>query len=577
MSWIFGVIPKNKYGYVDLTSPDCDDLIFKYTSKKINLFAGSKAKNLYSNIDTDSKGWVVSGIGIQNEDNSTKILANSDWEKILGKNNKSDILRELDGHFVVVEWNENSVAFYSDVLGLRDIYIAENEDNIYFSTNVKWLAKYIDLEINFFEFGSRWLLYNQISDKSIFKNVKRLVAGQNAVIALNENFTINYQDYNWLPEIRNTKFGINEFSSKLSSLINLNLPAEHNLSLSLSGGMDSRVILSFLLNKSDSIFDAHTFGNTEFFDTVIADRIAEKFSFKHEHFNAGLPAADKVIQQISDYTTQTLVNNSASAFLQLQNYFYLKDRKGIVIDGGFGEIWRSEFFYKLYLRGKKALQAHDIQNIIPYLKVQRADIFNDDIIEEMNTGVQLQLEELFKILPNINKIGIRNWLDIFAIKTRLTNYYSPEQTWLDRSITSMMPFIQPSILNEILNMPVNLRQNSKLFRNLIKLNAPSLKKFGLAKGKFIHPFFLNSLQSRVWSFIQTKFERERYIVDSTEELLSSLKEFVFDTINSQKVKECSIYDYKKINYIIESYYKGNLYYKSELDWWLSFELLRQSI
>jgi len=577
MGWIFGAISKNTFDFNSLVLQLSENLIFKHTSKKINLFAGGYANNLYSNIKANHSGWLVSGIGLQNEGNSTKILANDDWAKILNKKKKSKILRELDGHFVIVEWDENSVSFHSDVLGLRDIYIAENENCIYFSTNIKWLAKFIDLEIDFLEFGSRWLLYNQISSKSIFKNVKRLVAGESATIALNTNLKISYQGNDWLPKINNIKFGIAEYSSKLNSLINLNLPAENHLSLSLSGGMDSRVILSFLLNKSNVIFDAHTFGNTELSDTIIADKIASKFSIKHEHFNAGFPSADKVLKQICDYTTQTLVNNSASAFLQLQNYYSLMDRKGIVIDGGFGEVWRSEFFYKLYLRGKNALQAHDIQNIIPYLKVKRADIFNEEINEQMNSGIVFQLEEIIRELPEINKIGIRNWLDIFAIKTRLTNYYSPEQTWLDGNILSIMPFVQPSILNNILNMPIKLKQNSKLFRSLIEFNEPSLKEFALAKGQFVHPYCFNSLQSRLWSAVQSKLARTKNEKNSADQLLTNVKGFVFDTLNSKAVKECSIYDFRKIKRIVESYYSGNVKYRNELDWWLSFELLRQSI
>ena len=57
----------------------------------------------------------------------------------------------------------------------------------HFSTNVVWLSKLINLEKDFNEFSSRWLLFNQISDKSIFKGIHRIVAGKKVIINLSNN------------------------------------------------------------------------------------------------------------------------------------------------------------------------------------------------------------------------------------------------------------------------------------------------------------------------------------------------------------------------------------------------------
>lgn len=118
--------------------------------------------------------------------------------------------------------------------------------------------------------------------------------------------------------------------------------------MSLSGGMDSKVILSYSLKIKEINFDTHTFGDPNHPDSEIARSIAKGFGIGHEQFNQGIPDAEKSIEDIREYTSQTLVNNAASAVLQLQNYSYLKGRNVVLIDGGFGEIWRREFFYKLF-------------------------------------------------------------------------------------------------------------------------------------------------------------------------------------------------------------------------------------
>lgn len=577
MSWIIGAIPKNKIDSDIILSAFDEKIVYKYESDKIKLYAGSLSDNLhfFKNYNDAKNGWLVSGIGLQSSADNTKILQHIDWTDILVNNNKSEIIKNLDGHFIIIQWDDNFITFYSDLLGLRDIYIAENENGVFFSTNVIWLSRLFNLEIDFSEFGSRWLLFNQISDKSIFKGIHRIVAGKRARISLNQNLSVEYKDNNWLPSNIEKQFEIEEFSSKLSSLINLKLPKENRLSLSFSGGMDSRVILSYLLKNENISYDTHTFGNSEHPDSKIASEIAANLGLQHEQFNIGLPSIEKCIKNISEYTSQTLVNNAASAFLQLQNYSFLKGRRVVLIDGGFGEIWRREFFYKLFLRGKDALLEKNAKKIIPFLMLQRADVFSSDTMEEMMKGIEIQVNELFAKLPEIEKKFLGNWLDIFAIKTRLTNYYSHEQSRLDNYLTSVMPFIQLSILQDLFNMPINLRQNGKLFRKIIKINAPILEKFSLAKGQSTHPYFLNSLQSRLWIIARKKLKLNVYQENNTRILLQNLKEFVYDTVNSKEVKETSYYVHAKIKNIVELYYNGDTTYSNALDWWLSFELFRQ--
>lgn len=579
MSWIIGAISTERIDSDIILSSFGGKFNYKYETDKIKLYAGSLSENLFFHKDKndDKKGWVVVGIGLQNNGDTANILLKDEWEKILERDDRKEIIKNLDGHFIIIEWNVNSLSFYSDALGLRDIYVAQNKNIVFFSTNIIWLSRLVNLEIDFFEFGSRWLLFNQISAKSIFKGVHRVVAGKSAIISLNNNLLAEYSDYNWLPSKRTKQFGIEEFSSKLNSLVKINLPKEKHLSLSLSGGMDSRVILSFLLQYNDLAFDTHTFGNPTHPDSIVAKEITDKLSIPHEQFNAAIPTTDICIDEISRYTSATLVNNAASSFLQLQNYSFLNDKNVVLIDGGFGEIWRREFFYKLFLQGKSALLERNITKIIPYLMLKRADIFTIEVFEQMMKGIEIQLNELLAKLPKIEIDSIGNWLDLFAIKTRLINYYSHEQSWLDNYLISVMPFIQPSLMKNLLNMPIHLRQNGKLFRKIIKNNAPILEKFSLAKGKSVHPYFLNSLQSRLYGVVKEKLKLNKYRDNNSHVLLNSLKEYVYDMLNSRGVKETSYYDYKKIKKIVELYYKGDTSLINSLDWWLSFELFRQNI
>lgn len=572
MSWIFGEIVGVKKSFSDF-SKICDSkVLHSFSNPNINLVAGGNSKNLYS-FKLSKKNIFIAGIGIDNSDSKSKIVNREEWKEILSLGIERTLC--LDGHFVIIIVEEGKVNIYTDKLGLRDIYIRELDDRIIFSTKIKWLTYFGELDIDFTEFSSRWVLFNQISQNSIFKNSKRLVAGRSATINIRENIEVSYGSNKC--EFSDKSFSSEEYESQLTSLINLNIPSSEKLSLSLSGGMDSRVILSVLMNNRNEIFETHSFGNPKHPDSNVAKLITENLNIPHHQLNSTNNNVDELLKEIESYTTESVINNAASAIMQLKNYEFLSKRNVIVIDGGFGEIWRREFFYRLLIKGKNALLDGNIDKIIPHLALPRADIFSEDIVLEMNQGVGVQLENIIDRLPKVSKSNIENWLDNFALETRLPNYYSHEQTRLDEMITAVMPFAQQSLLSNLFNIEISEKKNGRLFRKIVKQNYPELTNYSLVKGTTMQPYSLNSLQSRLWSLMVKKMRKDFREVNNTDILLMSLKEYIYDSIHSKNILESPIYDKTKINNLVENYYNGNKHNGYSVDWLLSFILFKQSI
>lgn len=551
---------------------------FFYKGDFCQIIAESDSDNLFWRSDTETgTGWVIAGTGLQNSPHHSRIMDKNDWEEIFSSQNPGSVLKDINGHFAAISWNNHSLELYTDTTGLRDLYVHEAKDFIYFSTDPLLLARHSECNPDFEEFGSRWLLFNQISHNSIFRGLKRIVAGSSVKITINGGLRITYQSSPKINLTGNEVLSVSEFSRKLKSFINIIPPPDKTLSLSLSGGMDSRVLLSLLTRHYTGKFDAHTFGDPSHPDGIIASDIAKHFSIEHHQFNAGIPDTENCIKGIRDYSASTLVNNAASAFLQLQNYSLLDGIRSVIIDGGFGEIWRREFFYRLYLQGKAALLKGDINGIIPHLRLDRADIFSDDVNELMLKGIKTQLEEILDILPAPDEQNIPDWLDLFAIRTRLPNYYSHEQTRLDNHLTAIMPFIQPDLLNNLPGVPIEKRKNGKLFREIIKTNQPALTKFNLAKGDGQYPFYFSTLMSRIVSKLRSKTGFKYKHVNKTSIMLNSLEAFIRDTISSESFRSAPFYDHSKITHLVDSYYKGGTGREYELDWFLSFEIFRQEI
>jgi len=297
---------------------------------------------------------------------------------------------------------------------------------------------------------------------------------------------------------------------------------------------------------------------------------------KNEIIDGELPSTDKLIEILKNYSIQTMVTNPVSSILNLRFYSRLTDGNRIIIDGGFGEIWRRAFANRLLILGKNTLLRKDLKAIANLLRYNRANIFSEEALIEFNLGISEQLDDLFDEFPDINQIRPEHWIDLLSIRTRLANYYAPEQTRVDQYVISFMPFVQKDILKLLFDADEKVKLNDKFFKQFIKQNVSVLTKYPLVKGKITHSFNVSSLSSRLQSRIKNKlgiFYKDKHQIN----FLNSMREFIGDIINSSDVRSYEYYDSKKLNTIANKFLSSGGKYNKELDWFLSFELFRQGL
>jgi hypothetical protein len=562
MSWIFGY-----FGNVSnrkINTPETPHYSFK--DSNLILFVGGNRQTSFLRSNQPNSCWAVTGVGLESSENGYNVLSENDWNTQLESNQIN--LESINGHFVVLEYSNNELKFNTDELGLREIYITKLLDGFGFTTRIDWLKYFINPEIDLKEFGSRWLLQNQISRNSIIKNVHRLVCG-NAVI---KNDKLKVDNHFWQPALHpvgNTEM----FDTTLSKLLSND---ERKITLSLSGGLDSRLLLSYLANKDIELWESHTFGDPNHPDSEIASKLLNSLNRENEIIDDELPSTDKLVELVKTYSVKSIVTNPVSSILNLRFYDRLSKQNNLIIDGGFGEIWRREFANKLLLLGSKALHQKDFLKIFEFLKHGKADIFSEDIIREMKKGTMEQIKILFEVMPDVAKIGIGNWVDLFSIRARLPNYYAPEQARVDQYIISFMPLVQKDILKFLFGFNSTEKRNGRLFKGLIKQNAFQLTKHPLVKGNIVHPFNSSSLSARLHSRVKNRLGMN-YRSRQQIELLDSLKEFIKDLIRSSEVTNYDLYDQRKLKRIADDFSAMESGYNSEIDWFLSFELFRQGI
>lgn len=563
MSWVLGYVGNGNDTIVQKIQKVCKSRNETIKNGRLIVFTGEKNVHTGNAKAEPGSGFIAAGIGLQHNGNSFAILSNSDWQ-----NKAADLQSLPEGHFIIIRWDENTISFYADAAGIRDLYIAPYENGYLFSTRLDWISCITGNTIDFHEFGSRWLLINQLSSSSILKNTVRVVRGMKAVISGNELDLSN----NTSDESVYTDFNTGDFYTTMKAL--LLAPAESGMgtSLSLSGGFDSRVMLSLLQETEIPDLVLHTFGDPSHPDSVVAKRIAALYNLRHMQFT--MPDEQHYgVDDLLDFAGQSLMGHPVSALRQLDNYRSLQEYAGVVVDGGFGEIWRREFLNRLLFQGKSLLKSRDPEAVLPYLRYPKADIFIPEINAMMEEGCLKNIEMLFNQRDNYK--SDEDFIDSIARSYRLMNYYGQEQARVDNYITSYMPFAQHVLLKNLLTIPLSERKNGKMLKKFIARSANELTKIPLVKGNAAIPYGYPTLINRIYTKIKSRFNSSKN-GNSNATFLQNHVHLIEEVIHSRSFRECAYYDNDSIVLLFERFNSGDYSAAAQLDWWLTFELFRRS-
>ncbi len=515
-------------------------------------------------------GWVVVGLGIRREGGICKFLEAEDWASLLAA--PAPELDKLDGHFAALRWGEGVLEGFTDGLGLRSFYLAQTESSVVLSTRLDWAARCCNRSaLDFEAFGSHWLAFNQFGLRGLAQGIEKVGPGGRVVWGREG---VEVRSTPWEPP-QGDKGAEARLLASLSGLLHPHMAPDAGLSLALSGGLDSRLLLA-LLNPPPETLSLHVFGDPGHPDAQVAARLAARKALPLIHFGTALPNLDETVALLAGYAAETCASTPASTCLRLRAYPTLHARRRICIDGFFGEIGRRQYFNRLLLRGGKALCEGNGKTLAPFFRFHRAGVFLDDIHQEMEKGLAQDLETLWTSMPDPQRIGPAAFADLLAVRTRLPGFAGYEQARMDSEVVSYMPFAQPSFLRDILNAPAALKQNGRLFRRIIRTRDPSLMQFPLVKGDTTYPFRFPTLPAWAW----TKAKRRlgfRYEDRTATEFLLHLAPFVRDLVHSHDVQSYTPYDAPRLVALVEQFYAGRHDRAAQVDWWLSFEMWRRSL
>ena len=609
MSWIFGafgiisIVEKNSFEKIVknyLMIKGEKSTFFQVEAKNFWLAAGGNNRNLNfgkversgnfksKNFNTDNTAsedyyWVSAGFGILYDAGFYRLMQDKDWiDFLISEKIKTE---DLNGHFCSVVVSNNEINILTDQLGTRDIFFIQKEDFFVFSTRLDLLIKYSrKSEIDFKEMGSLWLLESQINTGSIIKNIFRLTSSAIITARVNNKFEISFREEPWIPQ-RFDNVSVNQLYEKLKELINLPFIENSRILLALSGGMDSRMLLSLLMelcekkdilsNNDDSFFEAFTFGLPKDLDVEIPLILMRKFGFKHKIYFDDLIFDDSTISQLTEFVLETKLTFPASEYLLKRNYKFLENIESFIIDGCWGEITRSSLFKKIIFFAPKDIQNRNPHIFFKYMQFPHADIFIDEINKLMLEGALEHLENSLDSMPDISNYTLNEWMDLFAVRTKQPNLVGIEQARIDNLVRSYSPFVQPDFLNLIFGADTKIKKKGKLVNVIFQKNKKRLDKYPLNAGGVKIPFSYSSLSITLKRKLFSKFKNKSF--SYRDLLLEQGHDYLHDLINSISFANFDFYDKNKINNIYSNFIKGEPKAIREMDWLLAFELFRKGL
>ncbi|MFI5202155.1 MAG: asparagine synthase-related protein [Candidatus Kapaibacterium sp.] len=564
MSWILGAHGLHSPDHASSLRKIASLPLFEYHDAGMSILAGGIPETCAFG-KTDGGAWTVCGLGIERAPDGFRLLDTRDWHERLEQEGN---LQKLEGQFAGIHYRNGELTLFTDRIGSRDLYFTSLPGVTLFSTRLDWLARLSRKdELDLHEFGGRWLFFYQLSTGSIIKNIIRL--GPGAEIKISPKGT-SISRVGWNPGPASL-----DFASTLEQITTFPFQSNHRVTLGLSGGLDSRLLFSLLL-QANGAWDVHTFGPPEHPDAIIAKQIAKAFGIPHRHLYIEPLDDPDLGTKVEDFCAQSLALRPASSILQLQHYPMLREDRTIVIDGSFGEVARRQMLNRIAIMGRRALLERDMEKIFSRLARFRADFFTEETNMKLRSGAMAQVEALWSEMPDPRSFGIGNWLDLLVVRAGLPNVNAAEQARIDHYVPGFTPFVQPSFLNAAFRLPIRDRRGGKAFRALIHRTNPRLESFPRVVIDCTVPYSFSTLFAFAWREMKLRLGKT-YRDRTNERFLLQMRPMIEDLSHSESVRTYPLYDQRKVRAIVDGYFAGNLTLGPQLNWWLGFELWRSAL
>ncbi len=392
----------------------------------------------------------------------------------------------ISGSFssVIIEENTGEIVICNDAIGVYPLYYFAGEDEFYISNSLIWLGVFSEASIDEVGLFQRTYCpeFANIGSRTLLKNVKRLLPGE-------------WIRFNKSGEIKKKKYDNELYQNLSDSILPLDywiafkreisycLAEEENVHIGLSGGMDSRLIIAGVPEGKN--MSGHTYGQEDYYETLIAKRVAELYDAKFKSYShPELNFPSKEILEKYTIETEAIYLNHWLEILEDQN----KDNREIMLVGDMTESlqgrnlpmkknWKN---FKQYYLGRKEYPLTQntsekfedwkeavISKYTGLVSQKHLNRINVELTEkQIKNEITADLEELFLRIEQHNLPYLELVSEIFTWFTHSRIPMGKQILILNSNFKSLCVPMSVQILRLTSNLHPNLRLNGRYIKSL---------------------------------------------------------------------------------------------------------------
>lgn len=423
---------------------------YQINSKILN---GSSRDDLYL-YDTPNVTCILNGDiyafdgGYLDKENFVKKLLTSVKEKSV-----SDFLSNVDGYYSLIIYfkNDGSSFLISDRLGLKPLFYAKCNDKVVACSDSLFdlvnIHTELDWSINFSAVKFFVETNSFLNDDTYFINCKRLMPSTFLISNTHANL-IETTYWTW-NKISESSISFDDAVVRLHSLfeksVSKRLVNRNSISLTLSGGLDSRALLGACISLGVRNIKAFTFGDSNSPDVLIAKQCCEVSNIEHE---------------IVPLDLNNWMSNRYDCVLKaggMANYMHMHIAPAVdaisnyspnVLNGYVGDLVAGGGYIQVDSRGN-------------YLPVSLA--------AKLKYG-----SSNLNILAYKNDFFDENNSDSFFLYQRGVRFTSVGSDIVNTEIVNLKPFVDNELLEFLYSLPSSYRYEGRLYHSMLRKYYPDL-------------------------------------------------------------------------------------------------------
>jgi hypothetical protein len=578
MSWVFAVISRNPISSELIDQFKAIHTRAKFIFEQTNVYIASAGPELTTccHIDYPEKeaGYIALGSPLWAINGEYHFLGKDEWDSFSWEEN--DIQR-LESHYSLLRWDGSYIQCWTDPIGLRDFLVVETGWGYVITTRLDWATQMLG-EKSFHKeaLATHIITGASLGQDMIVKGIKRINRGMKANITPSDCLLLQASNHKSATTIHSRDELYNDMMKRVL------LPYKENrrLAVALSGGIDSRTVISFLLHPQakqyHQMWDAFTIGSPIEADVKSAVQITKEMNIRHTIYEPDLLPLPELWNYMKENTLAMRMDLFPATTNRYRFVYDLAKKYDGVIDGGGTWLLRYNELRELGLRHHKDIMTGKWDMILPHLVRNTSFIFKKEVQDEMHHDMQSKTIKMLSGIQNPSDIGFYNWLNLLYTELWLPYFYSSHQIWTDNIYHDYMPNMSHIFMQNALQIPQEQKLDNQLCYYFIKKNRERLLHIPRTAYALQLPCQTNTTLWAIYARIHHKLipkTTKNYDVS----LWNHLKEPVLDRLYSTAVKQYDGYDWISIRNHVEAFYAGKTEYANWIDHWLRFDFWRELV